>query len=625
MEETAHHNKNTSTHYSQDVYIAVMTLVLIALHLIFRFIFNTSEFLQNLPLYLALTLGGIPIVWNLTLKFIHFQFSSDLLAGMSIITAVLLEQYLAGTLVVLMLSGGQALEMYAVRRASFLLEALSQRMPNIAHQKSGETIADISIDQIEIDTTLVIYPHEICPVDGTVTEGQGIMDESYLTGEPFLISKTPGSNVLSGAINGDSVLTIKATKKASDSRYAKIMQVMVESEQKKPQLRRLGDSLGAFYTPLALAIAIIAWIVSGEAIRFLAVLVIATPCPLLIAIPVAIIGAISLSARHGIIIKNPAVLEQIDKCRTLIFDKTGTLTYGKPTLTEISYFNHFSQNEVLTLAASLERYSKHPLSTPIIEAAKKTQVKLLEASQISEKPGGGLSGTINQHHMMMTSRSHLIKQGQEQLVDQLPKESGLECVLLIDGNLAAHFRFHDTPRTDSQSFVAHLGPRHQFEKLMIVSGDREREVRYLAEQIGISEVYAGKTPEEKVHIVEAESKKNKVIYLGDGINDAPALTVATVGIAFGQNSDITTEAADAVIMDNSLERVDELLHISHRMRRIALQSAVGGMALSVIGMVFASLGYLSPVMGAISQEVIDVFAVLNALRVAFPQNKLTDF
>ena len=612
-------------HYSTDVYIAIITLAFILLHVILRFVFYVPEFYQNLPLYLALIIGGIPIVYTLTLKFFHFEFSSDLLAGMSIVTAVLLQQYLAGSLVVLMLSGGQALEMYAVRRASFLLEALSKRMPNIAHRKSGETISDISTDQIEIDNSIVIYPHEICPVDGTVIEGHGIMDESYLTGEPFLISKTPGSTVLSGAINGDSLISIKATKKASDSRYAKIMQVMLESEQKKPQLRRLADWLGAFYTPLALVIAIIAWIVSGEPIRFLAVLVIATPCPLLIAIPVAIIGAISLSARSGIIIKNPIVLEQISKCRTIIFDKTGTLTYGKPTLTEISYFNNLSQNEVLTLAASLERYSKHPLSSPIIEKAEKSKLPLLEASQISEKPGEGLTGTVNKHQMIMTSRSHLIKQGKQDLVNRLPKESGLECVLLIDGNLAAHFRFHDTPRTDSRSFVAHLGPMHQFQKVMIVSGDRELEVRYLADQIGISEIYAGKTPEEKVKIVESENKKNKVIYLGDGINDAPALAVATVGIAFGQNSDIPTEAADAVIMDNSLERVDELLHISKRMRRIALQSAVGGMGLSVIGMIFAAFGYLPPVMGAISQEVIDVFAVLNALRVAFPQDKLTDF
>lgn len=615
----------SSLRYSTDVYIAIAALILIIIHILLRFVFNVSEFFQNLPLYIALVVGGGPIVVSLTVKFFRFQFSSDLLAGISIVTAILLEQYLAGSLVVLMLSGGQALEQFAVRRASFLLEALACRMPNIAHRKLEENISDISINEVEIGNILVIYPHEICPVDGAVVEGHGIMDESYLTGEPFLISKTPGSTVLSGAINGDEMLTIKATKKASDSRYAKIMQVMLESEQKKPQLRRLGDKLGAFYTPIALALAIIAWIMTGEAVRFLAVLVIATPCPLLIAIPVAIIGAISLSARSGIIIKNPAVLEQIDSCKTIIFDKTGTLTYGKPTITEISYYNRLPPTEVLQLAASIEKYSKHPLSASIIGAAEKAGIELKKTEQISEKPGEGLTGIVENHQITMTSRSNLIKQGKKDLTNRLPQGSGLECVLLIDGNLAAHFRFHDTPRADSRSFVAHLGPMHHFDKVMIVSGDRELEVRYLADQIGISEIYAGKSPEEKVNIVVAENQRSKVAYLGDGINDAPALAVATVGIAFGQNSDITTEAADAVIMDNSLERVDELLHISRRMRTIALQSAIGGMGLSVIGMIIAAFGYLSPVMGAISQEIIDVFAVLNALRVAFPRGKLTDY
>lgn len=607
------------------MHIALITLFLIALHLILRFFFDFSTFIQTGPLYLALLLGGVPLVFNLTIKFFQFQFSSDLLAGISIVSAVLLEQYLAGTLVVLMLSGGQALELYAVRQASFLLEALSKRMPNIAHLKHGDASLDISTDSIQIGHELIVYPHEICPVDGIVIEGHGVMDESYLTGEPFLISKTPGVTVISGAINGDSIFIIRATQKASDSRYAKIMQVMVESEQRKPHLRRLADLLGSFYTPIALLIAVTAWLLSGDAVRFLAVLVIATPCPLLIAIPVAIIGAISLCAKHGIIIKNPAILEQISKCNTIIFDKTGTLTYGKPNLTKITYFNHWSPHETLILAASVERYSKHPLSMPILEAVEKEGLVIKEASQITEKPGEGLIGTVDKHRVVMTSRSHLLKEGKVNIVNQLPQGSGLECVLLIDGLLAAHFRFNDTPRTNSRSFVSHLKPKHNIEKVMIVSGDREQEVRYLANEIGISEIYANQSPEEKVKIVQSESEKHSVIYLGDGVNDAPALAVATVGIAFGQNSDITAEAADAVVMDSSLEKVDELLHISARMRRIAMQSAVGGMGLSIIGMMVAALGYLPPVAGAISQEVIDVFAILNALRIAFQKNKFTDF
>ncbi len=625
MQKTQNYPLFREVVHSKEGFIALIASIFIVVHLILHFGFHTSDNLQAWPLYLVLALGGIPLVFDLAIKFVRFEFSSDLLAGLSIITAILLGQYLAGALVVLMLSGGQTLELYAVRRASSLLEALSQRMPNYAHLKSQEEILDIPLEKIEIGDTLVIYPHEICPVDGVVLEGHSVMDEAYLTGEPFLISKTPGVNVLSGAINGESLLIIKATKKAKDSRYAKIMQVMMDSEQKKPQLRRLGDWLGAFYTPLALILACFAWFLSGDAMRFLAVLVIATPCPLLIAIPVAIIGAISLSAKSGIIIKNPAVLEQIDQCRTIIFDKTGTLTYGKPTLTDMTFFNELSQDQVLSLTASVERYSKHPLSAAILEAAQKAHLALHEASQVSEPPGEGIVGVVGKHRVWITSRHHLLKQGKQELVDRLPQESGLECIVLVNRHLAAHLRFHDTLRTDSRSFVHHLQPMHHFEKIMIVSGDREKEVRYLAEQIGISEVYANKSPEEKVQIVEAENQKHKVIYLGDGINDAPALVMATVGIAFGQKSEITAEAADAVIMDNSLERVDELLHISHRMRRIALQSAVGGMGLSLIGMIIAAFGYLPPVMGAISQEIIDVFAVMNALRVAFPRHKMIDF
>ena len=276
---------------------------------------------------------------DLIRKAIRLDFGSDLLAGISIVTSLLVGQYLAGALVVLMLSGGQTLENFAIRAASRVLEALSKRAPTIAHRKKKDEIEDIPVAKIAIGDTLLIFPFEITPVDGEVLAGNSVMDESYLTGEPFMISKAPGSVVISGAVNGEGSLTIRASKLAQDSQYAKIMQVMQESEQKRPRIRRLADQLGAWYTPLAVLIAILAWIFSGEAVRFLAVLVIATPCPLLIAIPVAIIGSISLSARQGILIKNPAVLEQIDLCRTMIFDKTGTLTYGTPSLTEETVFN----------------------------------------------------------------------------------------------------------------------------------------------------------------------------------------------------------------------------------------------------------------------------------------------
>jgi heavy metal translocating P-type ATPase len=577
------------------------------------------------PLYLVLILGGIPLVIQIIIKFLQGDFGADLLAGLSIVTAVLLGEHLAASLVILMLSSGVVLETYAVRKASSVLEALAKRMPSIAHKQSDGEVLDIATDKVNIGDTLLVLPNEICPVDGIVIDGVGTMDESYLTGEPYMMSKTSGSQVMSGAINGDSALTIRADKLVVDSRYAKITEVMRASEQHRPQLRRLGDQLGALYTPLALIIAIASWWYSGDVVRFLAVLVIATPCPLLIGIPVVIISSISLAAKREIIIKNPAILETIGQCRTAIFDKTGTLTYGRPSLTKLIPTGTYDEKSVLTLIASLERYSRHPLSTSIVKAAETAGLSFLPVANIKELAGEGVIGDVAGQKIQVTSRKSILANHPE-VASQLPPVSGgLECVVLIDNNYAALLQFRDEVRSDSSSFINHLKPSHAFGKVMIVSGDRESEVRYLAEQVGIKHVFFSQSPEQKLEIVRTETKAAKTVYLGDGINDAPALTAATIGIAFGQNSDITGESADAVIMDSSLLKVDELFHIGERMRRIALQSAIGGIVLSLIGMGFAGLGYLTPVAGAIAQEVIDVIAILNAFRAAIPPKTLSDY
>ncbi|TWT98761.1 heavy metal translocating P-type ATPase [Neorhodopirellula pilleata] len=608
----------------KSLVIAAFAILAIALHLLMRFGIQTTPPLGEIPLLVTLVVGGLPLLFDLTKKLLKREFGSDLLGGISIITSVLLGEYLAGSIIVLMLSGGEALESYALRSASSVLAALAKRMPSVAHLKRGSEIADVELADVVVGDTLVLYPHDICPVDGEVIEGHGVMDESYLTGEPFQITKTAGSTVISGAINGESALTIRTTQVAADSRYAKIMRVMQESESKRPQLQRLGDQLGAFYTPVALVVAILAWAISGDSLRFLAVLVIATPCPLLLAIPIAIIGSISLCARRAIIVKSSVVLEQIAGCRTAIFDKTGTLTYGEPKLTEQVIASGFQQKEVLTLVASLERYSKHPLAGAILDAATADAIHLPEATEVGERPGQGLVGTVSGRTVRITSRNKLLA---PDVVgsDQLPAVAGgLECVVVIDGSYAAMYRFRDAPRAESRSFVKHLGPKHAFTRVMLVSGDRDSEVRYLAEKVGITEIFAEQSPEQKLALVRAETAKAKTLYVGDGINDAPAMMAATVGMSIGQNSDVTAEAAGVVVMDNSLEKVDEFMHISRRMRTIALQSAVGGMALSMIGMGFAATGYLSPVMGSITQEVIDVAAVLNALRAALPPRVIHD-
>ena len=606
--------------FSGETRIAILSAAGILFHFVLR-ILGLNPTATLIPLFLTLLIGGVPLVLSLVRRIVAREFGSDLLAGVSILSSVLLGEYLVGAIIVLMLSGGEALEDYATRRASSVLDALAKRMPQIAHRKISSSFSDVAMDEVAIGDTLVVLPHETCPVDGTVLEGHGVMDEAYLTGEPYEMSKAPGSKVLSGAINGDTALTIEADALAVDSRYAKIMQVMQAAEKNRPHLRRLGDRLGAWYTPIATGTAAIAWALTGDPHRFLAVVVIATPCPLLIAIPVAVIGAISLAARRGIIIKNPAILEQISNCRTLIFDKTGTLTYGKPSVTEIVCAPGFNKEDVLQVAASLEQYSKHPLAGAIVAAARKAHLPLRPVESMSEKPGEGLAGNVAGRNVKITGRSKVAGHA----LQLPPVASGLECLFFMDGVYAAAFRFHDAPRRESRAFLDHLKPRHQVEKLMLVSGDRQSEVSYLARQVGIKQIRADQSPEQKVEIVVEETRRAKTLFIGDGINDAPALMAATVGIAFGPNSDITSEAAGAVVLTTSLRKVDELFHISHRMRSIALQSAVGGMVLSIAGMVAASLGYLPPLEGAIAQEIIDVAAVLNAVRVALPAKRLADF
>jgi len=603
--------------------IAALSVTGIFTHLALRWGSEVPSTTTALPLYVVLVAGGVPLLLSLTLKILRREFGADLLAGISIVAAVLLQEFLAGALVVLMLSGGEALEAFALGRASSVLQALARRMPLVAHRRVNGQVADVQLTDVHIGDELIVYPHDICPVDGVIIDGHGVMDESYLTGEPFMMPKAAGSEVFSGAINGENALVLRASRLAVDSRYARIMSVMRDSEQRRPQLRRLGDQLGAWYTPIAIGLAMSAWTWSGDPIRFLAVLVVATPCPLLIGIPVAIIGAISLAAKRSIIIRDPAVLERIDQCRTIVLDKTGTLTYGEPTLTDRFTASGVDDRLVLQVTASLERYSKHPLARPILDAARQAQLALADANQVRERPGEGLEGQVQGRPVRVIGRRQAETIGLGEALP--PVATGLECVILIDGRYAATYRFHDAPRTDSQSFITHLRPRHHLERILLVSGDRESEVRYLADRVGIEEVYAGQTPEQKVAITRHENQRAPTLFIGDGINDAPALATATVGLAFGHQSEITTEAAGAVIMDTSLRRVDELFHLARRMRRIALQSAVGGMALSVAGMLIAFGGWLPPVAGAVFQEVIDLAAVLNALRAAVAGGDLSDY
>jgi heavy metal translocating P-type ATPase len=606
---------------ARETWIALASLIGIASYCVARFGLHAPAGLSD-PLLMAVLLAGTPLLFDLLKKLAAFEIGSDALAAISIVTAAILGEYLAGAIIVLMLAGGAALELHATRRASAVLSALAKRLPAGAHRMTDGVIVEVRTADVRTGDRLVVLPHEVCPADGILLEGHSSMDESYLTGEPFQIAKAPGSEVLSGAVNGPSAMTIAVTKLPVDSRYAKIVEVMEQAEAQRPRIRRIADRLGGWYTLLALGIAITAWIVGGDPRRFLAVLVIATPCPLLLAIPVAIIGAISLAATRGIIIKDPAMLERIDRCRTIIFDKTGTLTYGKPSLSGVICRPGLTRDVVLRLAASLEQYSRHPLASSILTAAGAEGIIPSEVSEVRESPGRGLRGRIEGHFVEITGRKKIVS---SLIAAQLPAVApGMECILLRDGEYAATLRFQDVPREESRSFVGHLQPRHHVTRVMLVSGDREAEVQHLARLVGIDNVRSGASPEEKLAIVREETLKGPTLFLGDGINDAPAMAAATVSIAFGHNSDVTAEAADAVVLEPSLALVDELMHIGRRMRTIALESAIGGMSLSMIGMLAAAAGWLQPVPGAIAQEVIDVLAVLNALRVALPRARLND-
>jgi heavy metal translocating P-type ATPase len=611
----------------RDTAIALLAVTGILTHLLLRYAAGWPAGPEaNLPLLVVLIGGGMPQVWGLAVRMIQREFGSDLIAGVSILTALVLGEFLAGALVVLMLSGGAALESYAVRRASSVLGLLASRMPAVAHRDTGSGLEEVPLDQVQPDDRLHILPHETCPADGVVLEGHGTMDEAYLTGEPYQVPKTPGAQVISGALNGETALIIRVERRPEDSRYARIMRVMRDSEQRRPRLRRLGDRLGAIYTPLALAVAGGAWLVSGDPLRFLAVLVVATPCPLLIAIPVAIIGSISLAARRSIIVKDPAALEAIATCRVALFDKTGTLTYGEPVVTDLLLAPGLTEREVLEAAAGLERYSRHPLAGAVLRAAEAAQVAIPAAERISERPGEGLQGWVGGRQVTITSRDKLAQRNApEHAALPPPAEGGMEAVVLLDGRYAGTLRFRDEPKAEGQPFIEHLGTRHHFRRVALVSGDRESEARHLAARVGIHEVHFHQSPEDKLARVRAETALHPTVFVGDGINDAPALAAATVGIAFGKAGDVTGEAAGVVILDHSLRRADEFLHIGQRMRRIALQSAVGGILLSLLGMGFAAAGHLTPVAGAILQEIIDVAAVLNALRAAWPPRHLADF
>ena len=600
--------------------LSIASVASLIIHYFAKFVLKIEE---DYSLILVLLIGGIPLLIQIFLKIIKGNLGADLIAFMALILAIYLHENVAGVLIILMLASSQALEEFASHRASFVLEALAQRMPTIAHLKSENNFLDTEISKIKIDDLVAVFPHEICPIDGEIVEGRGSMDESYLTGEPYRISKTIGSKVLSGAINGESLFVIKTEKLPADSRYGRIMEVMQQAKEQRPEIRKLADKIGAIFAPITIFIASASYFFTHDLTNFLAVLTIATPCPLLIAVPIAIISAISISARQGIIIKDARILEKLSICTTAIFDKTGTLTYGEPNISEIIALDEFSENEILQKTASLERYSRHPLAGSILKEAQKRNLLLLDAQNIAEKPGFGMIGNIGDKEIIITSRKK-IHEFQPSKIPLPELTEGMECIIIINKKVAGILHFRDLERPESKSFINHLAPNHNFKKIILLSGDRASEVNYLAKKLGINNYFSSQSPEQKLEIVKKETQNAPTLFMGDGINDAPALMLASVGIAFGQGNNITSESSGAVILESNLLKVDELLHISIFTRKIILQSAIGGMIFSIVGMILASFGWVSPAQGAIAQQIIDAIAIVNALRLTFVKNIHSD-
>jgi len=591
--------------------VCIANIKAILLYCFLFYYFDLTK-VAEVILYLTALLSGLPMAMQIIKKLFFAKITADVVALIALILAAYLQQPLTVCLITLMLSSGTALEKYATNKASFALKNLSDRMPNIAHLKQGDSFIDVVASDIKIDDAIAIFPHEVAPVDGEVISGYGGMDESYLTGEPYKINKTIGSQVLSGSINGESTLIIKATKLAKNSRYAQIVDIMAQAQQEKPNLQRLADKIAVFFVPLTIIIAGLCYYFTNDLVRFLAVLTIATPCPLLIAVPIAIISAISLAAKCGIVIKDPKILEYLPICTTAIFDKTGTLTFGEPKLVQVVAIASYSDLQIIQKVASLERHSRHPLAQAVLNYAKEQKIILLNADNVNEKPGYGIFGKVGTYDVVITNRTNAQKFVNYNMLP--PINIGLECIVILNNEVAGLLLFEDVERPETHSFISHLAPEHNFQQVILLSGDNQAQVDYLGKKLGINKCYGNKTPEEKLAIVKQYSKNSPTLFVGDGINDAPALMLATASIAFSKHNQVASESANAVILENNLAKVDKLMHISIDTRNIAIQSAVGGMIFSFAGMIMASFGYISPAQGAILQQVIDVIAIINALR-----------
>ncbi len=568
---------------------------------------NISEWIW----FITLIIGGSPIVYRTIQGMFRGIFASDIIAMLAIVTAIVSGQPFAGVIVVIMQSGGEAIENYGMRRASSSLTSLLQRAPKRARRKKGDRIEEIAVEDVQINDLLLIRPGDLVPVDGTIAEGTAEIDESAITGEPLSSNKTVNDHVFSGSVSKNGVITIRADKLSHESQYAKIVKMVKIAQQEKAPIQRLADRYAIFFTPLAILMALIGLFLTHEMSTFLAVLVVATPCPLILATPLAVICGINKAADSNIIIKGGASIEQVASTEIVFFDKTGTLTYGTPIVEKVVSFGPYSENEIIKYAATLEQFSSHSIATAIVKKARLENLTLELAKEFQEFSGQGIMGVVDHQQILVGSKAFTEKRLGKITLD----DEGFQIFVSINQKCVGFIVLSDQIRKEAPALMKKLSDLGVQETIML-TGDHEKNARNIAAKVGIQHVEAEILPEQKANrVAEYKTKFSHVTMVGDGINDAPALATATVGIAMGAHGTaISAESADIVLLDDDISKVAEVIVIGKHMLVIAKQSIFIGIGLSFILMCIAIFGVIPPPIGAMLQELIDVSVILNALR-----------
>jgi len=578
-----------------------------------------AQSLADVAWAVAVVLALLPLGISVTRDLVHGETGVDIIALLAMAGSLVLSQYLAGAVVGLMLSGGQALERYASSRARRELTALVARAPRVVHRYEDGELVSPDISTVTKGDLLLVKPGEIVPVDGVIDSDFAVLDESALTGESMPAERLRGETVHSGVINSGAPFDMLAATTADESTYAGIIRLIREAQRSKAPFVRLADRYAMWFLPLTLSVAGIAWLISGNPVRALAVLVVATPCPLILAAPVAIVAGISRAAHRGIIVKGGGALETLARVRTLVFDKTGTLTMGATRVASIETFDGVSPTEMLRLAASLDQVSPHVFAEGIVSAARQRKLELEIPEDVREQAGQGIEGRVVDHRVALGQARWLMKgnalpAAAVDLRRRLAANGSSAVYVTVDGRLAGALVMVDPIRSETPEALRVLR-LSGIDRIVLLSGDRKDVADSVAVALGVDEVFSEHAPEEKVQAVLAERSRAVTVMIGDGVNDAPALAAADVGIAMGaRGATASSEAADAVIVVDRLDRVADAIFIARRARGIAVQSVMAGMGLSMAGMVLATIGLLPPVGGALFQEAIDVAVILNALR-----------